>query len=335
MSRIQIQLFGRFCVRYDEQIVAGFEARKLQELFGYLLLHRHHPLSREVLAGLFWPDDTIAQSKKKLRQLLWHLQSALGSLAEAPHDRLLRVEPDQVQMNTEADFWLDIAVFEKTFAYVEQIAGPALDSRHVQALHHTVQLYHGSLLEGCYENWCLSQREHFQNMYLTMLEKLMSYCEAHRDYDAGILYGMRSINCDRLRERVYRRLMRLHYLNGDRAAALRLYEQCAVALDEELGVKVSNRTKALYEQILADQQVTPMPTLLLPEARPTLNRSTPSLSEVLDYLTGLQELLTDLQSQVQQSLQQVERALNKNPAPFSSTKIDAGNDAPETLRKRY
>jgi DNA-binding SARP family transcriptional activator len=129
--------------------------------------------------------------------------------------------------------------------------------------------------------------------------------------------------------------MRLHYLNGDRAAALRLYEQCAVALDEELGVKVSKRTKSLYKQILADQQVTPISTLLLPEAQPMLDRSTPSLSEALDYLTGLQEFLTDLQSQVQQSLQQVERALNKNPAPFSSPKIDAGNEAPETLRRRY
>ena len=123
MSQFRIQLFGQFCVRRNEQVVAGFEAHKVQELFCYLLLHRHHSHSRESLASLLWPDTTTAQSKKKLRQTLWHLQSALGSQQEPVRNRLLLVEPDRVQINAEADFWLDVAVFEKTFALVESIAG--------------------------------------------------------------------------------------------------------------------------------------------------------------------------------------------------------------------
>src|SRR6266849_4795814 len=107
MSKISIQLFGQFCIRRDEQVLTGFEALKMQELLGYLLLHRHQPLSRESLASLLWPDTTTAQSKKKLRQMLWHLQSALGSQADVPHDRLLLVELDRVRINTEADLWLD------------------------------------------------------------------------------------------------------------------------------------------------------------------------------------------------------------------------------------
>src|SRR6266849_4403384 len=103
MPGIHIQLFGQFCVRRDEQVVGGFEAHKVQELFSYLLLHQQRSLSRESLASLFWQETTTAQSKKKLRQALWHLQSALGSQHEPVRDRALLVEPERVQVNTEAN----------------------------------------------------------------------------------------------------------------------------------------------------------------------------------------------------------------------------------------
>ena len=97
MSTLSIQLFGKFCVRRNDQVLEGFDARKVQELFCYLLLHRNHSLPRETLAGLLWPDTTTIQSKKNLRQALWQLQSALGSQTEPINDRVLLVEPEWVQ----------------------------------------------------------------------------------------------------------------------------------------------------------------------------------------------------------------------------------------------
>ena len=315
MSRISIQLFGQFCVRRNEQVLGGFEAHKVQELFCYLLLHRQHSLSRESLASLLWPETTTAQSKKRLRQALWRLQSALGSQNEPVHDHLLLVEPDRVQINAEADLWLDGTVFERAFDLVQGIPGQALDAQKVQVLQNALHLYRGPLLEDCYSDWCLYARERFQNMYLALLDKLMGYCEVHHDYDAGLLYGMRLISCDRARERTHRRLMRLHYLNGDRAAALRQYEQCVAALDEELAVKPSKGTIALYKQILAEQLAEPQPTLPPIEAHRALEVSASPQMEMLSHLTQLQTALADLQNQVQQSIQKVEQALNRQHSP--------------------
>ena len=312
MSRLSIQLFGKFCVRRDEQVLEGFDARKVQELFCYLLLHRDHSLPRETLAGLLWPDTTTIQSKKNLRQALWQLQSALGSQTEAMNDRVLLVEPEWVQLNLEADIWLDVVVFEKTFDVVQKVPGNELDAQRVQVLQDAVQLYLGPLLEGWYQDWCLLERERFQNMYLAMLDKLMSYCEARHDYETSLLYGMRIMCYDRARERTHRRLMRLYYLLGDRAEALRQYERCAVALEEELGVRPSKSTVALYKQIQADQLDEPKSIVALRETDPSIKAVTPSLLEVLGKLTYLQETLADLQAQVQQSIQQVEMVLSNS-----------------------
>jgi DNA-binding SARP family transcriptional activator len=334
MPTLRVYLFGKFCVRRDEQVLDGFDARKVQELFCYLLLHRDHSLPRETLASILWPDTTTVQSKKSLRQALWQLQSALGSHNESVSDRVLLVEPEWIRLNSEADFWLDIAVLENAFQLVQKVPGHKLDTQQAQILQDAVQLYQGPLLEGWYQDWCLYERERLQSMYLAMLDKLMGYCEVRRDYETGLLYGMRIMCYDRARERTHRRLMRLHYLNGDRSAALRQYEQCAAVLNQELGVKPSKRTIALYKQILTEQLVEPEPTFTPTEAQPALEFSTSPLIEALGHLAQLQEVLANLQSQVQQSIQKVEQALNNNSNLPYPTNTDGGKDATETPRRR-
>ena len=239
-----------------------------------------------------------------------------------------------MQINPEADFWLDVAVFEKAFACVEGIAGQQLGTQHVRALHNAIQCYRGPLLDGCYEDWCLYERERLQNMYLAMLEKLMNYCEKHHDYEAGIQYGMQILACDKVHERADRRLMCLHYLNGNRGKALRVYEQCTFALDEELGMKPSQRTTAFYEQILAEHLVVPLPTRLPADTQSGSGDANAPLMEALHFLTHLQEVLTDLQSQVQQSMQHVEQFLSKNSGSPPSPKTSGREDAPETFQRR-
>lgn len=307
MPTLKISLFGKFCVSRNERVLEGLDARKVQELFCYLLLHRNHSLPRETLASVLWPDTTTLLSRKNLRQALWQLQSALGSQNESVGERILIVEPEWIRLNSEADFWLDIAVVEHAFELTQKVSGKELDAQMARVLQDVVQLYQGPLLEGWYADWCLYERERLQGIYLTLLDKLMGYCEARRDYETGLLYGMRILCYDRARERTHRRLMRLHYLNGDRAAALRQYEQCSAALEEELNVKPSKGTVTIYQQILADQLDEPDAVLI--SAEPSLEISEYLLPGILKRLLQLQATLSDLQNQLGQSIQVVEEAL--------------------------
>jgi len=307
MPTLNIYLFGKFCVRRNGQILEGFDARKVQELFCYLLLHRDHSLPRETLASILWPDTTTLLSKKSLRQALWQLQSALAPQSETSHERILLVEPEWIQLNPEADLWLDVAVLEHTFDLVQKVPGKELNTQHAQMLQNVVQLYQGPLLEGWYQDWCIYERERLQSIYLTLLDKLMGFCEARRDYETGLLYGMRILCYDRARERTHRRLMRLHYLNGDRAAALRQYEQCSTALEEELNASPSKGTAVIYQQILADQL--DEPDSIYTSAEPSLEISEFLLPSILNRLLQLQAALSDLQNQLGQSIQVVEQAL--------------------------
>ena len=305
MSVLYFYLFGRFEAYCDERIVDGLDGCKVRELLCCLLLKPDRPHSREALADLLWGDCSAARSKAYLRKALWQLQGALRAQTGRLSESLLLVEPDWVQLNPVADLYLDVGAFEHAFVQAQGVRGRELDSRSAQILQAAVDLYRGDLLEGWYQDWCIYERERLQHLYLAMLDKLMGYCEAHHSCEAGLLYGSRILQCDRARERTHRRLMRLRHLAGDRTGALRQYERCAVALDEELGVKPSQRTVRLYQQMRADRLSAPA----LVSDGVLSEEETPALPEVLDRLKQFQVLLAEAQRQVQQDIRAVERAL--------------------------
>lgn len=307
MLKFQIHLFGRFSVEYGGEPVEGLGTFKVQELLSYLLIHRNRPRPRETLAALLWGDIATEKSRKSLRQALWQLQTALRSRDAEAGNQILHVEDHWVQLNTKSEIWLDVAVLEETFAALKDKPGRELNAAEKEALQAAVHVYGGELLEGSYQDWCLFQRERLQNMYLALLYKLMSYCEAHHEYEAGLLYGTRILNYDRASERTHRRLMQLQYLAGDRTAALRQYDRCVVALDEDLGVKPDKHTVTLYQKIRSGEIEHPINAVLasLTETKPTES----VLSEIVGRLEHLQVALANVRQAVVQDIKDIKLTL--------------------------
>ena len=254
MSRLRISLFGRFHVEYDGRPrTKTIDSRKVQELFSYLLLYRDRLHPRESLADFFWSDNSSAQSRKYLRQALWQLQSSLKTEDDSAEENTVLVDSDWVGINKDSAIWLDVSELESAYAKVKRKRGDEIEAQTVHELSRAVDLHRGPLLEGWYHDWCIFERERLQNIYLAMLNKLMTYYEAAEEYEVGLVYGQRILRFDRAHERTHWRMMRLYYLAGDRTSALRQYERCVNALEEELGVKPAKWTATLYDQLRSDQ----------------------------------------------------------------------------------
>ncbi len=248
-----VQLFGRFRVVFEDRLVRGLEALKVQELFAYLLLRRDQPNRRASLAGVLWGESDSAQANKYLRHTLWQLHSALAPCTPPGRAALVQLDGDWIQLHATGANCVDVAILERAAEQAHEIPGHALSPTVAQALKDGVAVYRGDLLDGWLHDWCLEERERLQSLYLSMLDKLMGHCEAHAEWETGVTYGARILHFDRARERTHQKLMRLHYFAGDRAGALRQYQRCIAALREELGVRPSRRTVELNEQIRADQ----------------------------------------------------------------------------------
>jgi DNA-binding SARP family transcriptional activator len=291
VNDVCIHLFGRFTAECLGQPIRGLDGGKVNELFCYLLLHRARPHPREALADLLWNNIPAFQSKKHLRQVLWQMNSVLDPYFAITGVRLMLIEPDWIYVNPCADLWIDVAAFELACDNFRGIAGHALNTQQAQTLIDAVALYRGDLLEGCYLDWCLFERERLHNLCLAALDRLMDYCETHGQYEAAICFGDQILRRDQARECTHRRLMRLYFLAGDRTEALRQYDRCAEILQQELAVKPAASTVALHEQIRSGRMA-----------------GKPSPARTIQHLEHVLTLLADAQAEVQREILELEGA---------------------------
>ena len=303
---LRARFFGQFCVSGEDGSPVELRAQKSRELLAYLLLHAKRPHRREALASLLWGEKPTAQSKKYLRQALWHLQSAFRLHNVTAGGELLLISADSVQVNPAADLWTDVSAFETARAAGRSRPGERLDAERARLLEEAVDLYRGELLDGWYHDCFLGERDRLQESYLEMLEKLLAYHAGREDHEQGVACAARILSHDRARETAHRQLMRSYYRAGDRAAALRQYAQCASALEEELDVEPSAETVALYEQIRRDRQRVPID---VGSAPPALQPPSLTLAEIVDHLQRAKQLLSDLHDQVMHDLNSLERLL--------------------------
>jgi DNA-binding SARP family transcriptional activator len=304
MPALSFYMFGKFRVQYQDQVWSGPENLKAQQLLWYLLINHADPHRREHLASLLWGDCSTAQSKKYLRKLLWQFQSMCESQLGTAAGRLLLVTPELVRLNPELDLWVDVADFEMALAESQSCA--ELDEPGAARLRRAALLYQGDLLEGCYEDWLLYERERLHSMYLVALNKLIEFCERRQAYEEGLDYGARILHYDPACERTHRHMMRLHYRGGNRSAAIRQYQRCVEALRQELGVSPTGRTIGLYEKIRNDQLEDGMPGVAPDRDAAAIPSAPPPL---LDHLKQLQAMLADLQGTLQREIQIVEQCL--------------------------
>lgn len=236
---LYIHLLGHLRL-FDSRRTFEFAALpKTLPLLAYLLLHRESgPISRDKIAYTLWADETEERAKANLRRHLYDLQQALPETAE-DQPWLLRSR-STVYWNQKADYWLDVAEFEKLSESADHLAK-------------AVTLYSGDLLPGVYEDWLDIYREAFRQRYLDNLNQLVSRSRAQKDYRQALAYAKQLLAHDPLQEDVMRDYLLLRYEQGDRAGALQAYLDFVELLEKELEVSPLPETVAVYEAIRDDK----------------------------------------------------------------------------------
>jgi DNA-binding SARP family transcriptional activator len=293
---LSIRLFGRLSVHDCDRELDRLPTGKPLELFCYLLLHRELLHSREVLASLLWGDYTTSQSKKYLRQALWQIQTLIRK------SQPIFLADMQSLKVSQTEIWLDVAAFEMASLQLRDVPGQKMTDANADAVNTAVQFYRGDLLEGWYQDWCLFERERLRNLYLLMLDKLMVYSEDRKQHEAGLEFGERILRLDRAHERTYQAMMRLHYGAGDRAGAIRVFQRCATALQEELGIVPGRQTMQILDQIRADC-APDVPRDISKDLPQYANKPEPiAFLQIMAQLRQALSLLNDAQTHIQTDL---------------------------------
>ncbi len=262
MTLLKISLLASFHVTLDGRAINDFSTDKARALLAYLVVERQYPHRREALASLIWPDQPDERARQSLRQALSSLRQVLQD-TQKQADPFLLVDRHQVQVNPNANYWLDVAAFAELADVCQRHRHRALGQclPCLQRLEQMVALYTGDFLAGFiladsapFEEWALLKREWLHCQTVEAFSELANYYERRGDYAAARRMAQRQVQMEPWREEAHRQLMRLLAQSGQRSAALAQYRVCNKALWAELGVPPTQETTNLFTAVRDNQQ---------------------------------------------------------------------------------
>ena len=309
MVAINLYLFGLPRIVYQGRAIE-VERRKALALVAYLAL-ANHPQSRDTLATLLWPDLDQGRARAALRSTLPTLSSLVPEHWLTADRQTIRLKPEEV--------WVDVREFLALLAQSRSHHHPldTLCPECLSLLEYAIALYHDDFLTGFtladsveYDDWQMFQRGWLRQECAGALRKVAGYYGGEGRYDQALAYARRWLSFDPLHESAHQMMMRLYAASGQRAAALRHYQECVALLDTELATPPEEETTALYESIKANT-VTALPkTAALPPAYGVLPPLPP-------LVVGREQVLQDLKERLGIADEQSKHGAFGEPRPIT------------------
>jgi DNA-binding SARP family transcriptional activator/tetratricopeptide (TPR) repeat protein len=209
-ARLLLRAAGRCAIHEDAPI--DLEPKDAL-LLAYLVVEGPTPRGR--LATLLWPDVDEERARGNLRQRLLRLKRTTGV--------------ELVVGNPQATLAPGI--------------NHDLDDAH-ELLHGIDPPQAGGMAE-----WLDAQRHRRRRSRIDWLDAATTQAETEGDLAAALEHANALVALDPLSEHAHRRVMKLHYLRGDTAAATAAYERCRDTLRRELHAAPSKETEALRTSV--------------------------------------------------------------------------------------
>ena len=220
------------------------------------------PHRRDTLLALFWPESDAAHARAALNQALYVLRTALGD------DAIVSRGDGDVGENGDV-VWCDATAFEAVLD-----AGRPGDA---------LALYRGDLLEGFFvtgapefERWLERERGRLRERASQGAWALAEQRATARDVVEAARWARQAAELSPADEAVARRLMTFLSGLGDRAAAIRAYEDFAARLAREYELDPSSETRVLADAIReTEPRPAEAPALRVAPTAPALDAGSP------------------------------------------------------------
>ena len=245
---IRLRLLGTVDLRDSQgrELGAVLRRPKLLALLGYLTVARPRGLQRrDTLVALLWPELDHAHARNALSQAVHALRQTLG------HTALLARGEEELGVSEEG-VGCDVREFETALE-----AGRA-----EQAL----ELYGGGLLNGLhvsgvpeFERWLDEERERLRRRACEAAQLLTERETATGNQVGAARWALRLTELSPFDETAVRRLVELLDRMGDRAGAVRAYEEFERRLGRDLEVEPSLATQGLIARIRARRSLVAAP----------------------------------------------------------------------------
>ena len=245
-SEIGLCLFGSYPVRVNGQPHHLGISGPTESLFQFLLVNIGKETRREFLAELFWRGSSPARQRSALNSAICRIKRQLEDIEGVD----LISEGPAVFLGVAETVKVDVRELTETVHSISlsETLGDALATKLYKAL----DTCDAPFLDGVTSDWVLTERERLFNIQIRGMTILMHWLGQQRRYEDALDIGRRLLAADPARETTQCEVMWLYVLNGQRAQALRQFQEFRSWLKCELDIEPMPETRALYDHIHGD-----------------------------------------------------------------------------------
>lgn len=239
--RMIIQSFGKAQVYLNNRLISNsdWQTQTSRDMF-FLFLGHPEGLTKEQVGLFFWPDATPDELKLRFKNTLYRMRRAVGR-------QTILLQDDYYQFNWSLDYEYDVESF---LTSIEQSQKEKDIKEKLQYLKNGIEHYKGEYLSEIEEIWAITERQRYYQMYLDALMRLANMYMERKAYKTALRYCYQALTEDACLEDAHRLAMRIHAATGNRAAIVRQYDRCRVALIKEINAPPSQQTRELYETLI-------------------------------------------------------------------------------------
>lgn len=227
-----------------------FPGRQGRLVFAHLVCQRLRPVPRDELAELLWPGDTPTTWETSLSALVSKLRSLLQRAGLSLEAASISSHLGGYQAHLPSKSWVDM---EAAYLAIDEAEGAlrAGDRRAAWGpANVAIAIARRPFLPGDDGHWVESQRRRLHDLLIRGLDCLFELSLQNGEAPLAVQYATEVVALEPFRETGYQRLMRAHAAVGNRAEALRVFDQCRRLLAGELGTRPSTETETLYLTLL-------------------------------------------------------------------------------------
>jgi SARP family transcriptional regulator, regulator of embCAB operon len=249
-SLLRIYLTGEVAVERGEQLLraAQVAGRQGRLALVYLVSERERAVTQSELAELLWPDSLPPSWPVALSAVVSKLRQKLGTLG-LDRDRIIANAFRCYQFRPPADTWIDL-----------EAAADAVHEAEGAVLAHQPQAAYGPsliattiarrpFLVGEEAPWVVTRRERIREILVRALDCRVEALLWNGELALAQDQARVAVELEPFRESGYRRLMQVLLKKGDRAEAVRVYNECRRLLADELGVTPSSEIESLRRSL--------------------------------------------------------------------------------------
>lgn len=245
---VKASLFGKPEISVNGMKIPDTEwkTKKVKGFLEYLLLESGNPISKELLADVFWPGSDSKSATASQRTALYSLRKVLSKYnAEVTGNNAFIYETlEGLQIRKNDVLELDIHEFMNLYEELSLLKG---DDSHTikkqgEILKRMISIYKGDLMEGSdYGDLVLHERERLKSIFMETCQKLGSIYVKRGELRQAEEILRRALRAEPYNENVCLELLKLYMSQGRRNKAVKLYYSFKKSMEQELDIKIDKR----------------------------------------------------------------------------------------------